>query len=488
MVLRRICDLWRDRRGAVNVFVALSVMPLIMALGVATDSALAFNLKARMQKAIDAAGLAAGRVAYTDHAVEDAREYFDANFPDGFLDSEVVIFDVQFSDDREEVFVTAEAEMPTVFMQIFGQDSVTVSVSTAIHRDNQGMELALVLDVTGSMLSGDHIGGLRVAATDLIEIIFGDDESNPNLWVSLVPYAASVNMGTQHSDWLRPTDAALTNPSQWAPRQWKGCVMARFAPYDTDDTPPDVAGLGGQPFDSFFYAAATDNAWNNGGTPPNETWEAQNNATGPNLGCGPPIVELNSSKQRLLDAIADLDAWSRGGTTGNLGLAWGWRSISPRWRGLWGGDTPAEMPLDYGAAFMTKVIVLLTDGQNQFYDWPGWYTWGGVTPTNGTGPGGSDYTGYKRLNQFSADYGASWTIAQARAQIDIRMAAQCAEIKSRGVIIYSIIFGTADAAAQTLFRNCATTVSHYFNSPDNATLAQTFHTIGTQLSNLRVAQ
>jgi hypothetical protein len=68
------------------------------------------------------------------------------------------------------------------------------------------------------------------------------------------------------------------------------------------------------------------------------------------------------------------------------------------------------------------------------------------------------------------------------------MAAQCAEIKSRGVIIYSIIFGTADAAAQTLFRNCATTVSHYFNSPDNATLAQTFHTIGTQLSNLRVAQ
>ena len=37
--------------------------------------------------------------------------------------------------------------------------------------------------------------------------------------------------------------------------------------------------------------------------------------------------------------------WRRGGTTGNLGLAWGWRMVSPNWRGLW-GDT-ADLPLDY---------------------------------------------------------------------------------------------------------------------------------------------
>ena len=63
-----------------------------------------------------------------------------------------------------------------------------------------------------------------------------------------------------------------------------------------------------------------------------------------------------------------MEPWRRGGTTGNLGLAWGWRTISPRWRGLWGGDTPTDMPLDYGTAYMDKVVVILTDGNNEFYD------------------------------------------------------------------------------------------------------------------------
>ena len=40
----------------------------------------------------------------------------------------------------------------------------------------------------------------------------------------------------------------------------------------------------------------------------------------------------------------------------NLGLAWGWRTISPQWRGLWGGDTPDFLPFDYGESFMDKEI------------------------------------------------------------------------------------------------------------------------------------
>ncbi|MBT6404824.1 MAG: Flp pilus assembly protein TadG, partial [Rhodospirillaceae bacterium] len=52
----------------------------------------------------------------------------------------------------------------------------------------------------------------------------------------------------------------------------------------------------------------------------------------------------------------------------NLGLAWGWRVLSPAWQGLWGGATPSELPLDYDTPLMDKVAIMLTDGVNQWYD------------------------------------------------------------------------------------------------------------------------
>ena len=69
-------------------------------------------------------------------------------------------------------------------------------------------------------------------------------------------------------------------------------------------------------------------------------------------------------------SIDELESWSRGGTSSNFGMVWGWRTLSPRWQGLWGGATPADMPFDRDEPLMDKAVVLMTDGTNQFYDWP----------------------------------------------------------------------------------------------------------------------
>ena len=157
----------------------------------------------------------------------------------------------------------------------------------------------------------------------------------------------------------------------------------------------------------------------------NETLNARNAAYGPNLGCGPAITPLVAEKTRVHAALDGMGPWSRGGTQGNLGLVWGWAVLSPRWRGLWGGNTPNELPLDYNSDLSDKIVVMLTDGNNEVYDWlnkwdpnrNGSNDWcgyekqnnyyGGNCPFGTTntdpdfvGPRGSDYTSYGRLNDF----------------------------------------------------------------------------------------
>ncbi len=453
------------------MFVGFAILPILAAVGLSADAWLAFIVENKLSRAIDTAGLAAGRVAYKSYADTDARDFFDANFPDGYLSATVTDFDIQWSADREIVTISATAQLPTRFMHLFGFENVTVTSRGVIRRENRGMELTLVMDNTGSMRSGGKMSTMKDAALDLVDIIYGDETTLPNVWISVVPYTAAVNVGPEYEDWLDVNDRVFDVPDPYDPSDWKGCVEARAAPFDGDDTVP-----ADEPFTSFFYAADVDNEWTSSDV--DETNEAQNDGYGPNLGCGPAITPLTQSKATVVDAIDEMLPWHRGGTTGNLGLSWGWRTISPDWRGLWQGETPADMPLDYGTPLMDKVVVILTDGQNQFFDWTD------HTPDGGNGPEGSDYTAYGRLNEFGFA-----TLGAARDELDQRMAETCQAMKDQGIIIYTITFGPSpDAQAQDLFRDCATTPAQYFHSPDNDTLADVFKSIGQALSNLRIVE
>jgi hypothetical protein len=430
-----------------------------------------------MSKSLDAAALAAGRVALNENADEVARAYFDTNFGEH---ANVEVTEFEFVLDETERFVTlnAEATAPTYFMRIFGRDSLTVAARSVIQRETTGMELALVLDNTGSMW-GTPFNTMQAAAYDLIDIIYGEEAEIDNVWVSLVPYTATVNIGPSRTGWLRSSDRVLTSPGDFTPagttETWKGCVMARPSPNDANDEPPST-----QKFTSFFYAstnsASGDNKW-----PPLKTaLSHRNDGRGPNLGCGPAITPLTATRATIDAAIGNMGAWHRGGTTGNLGLSWGWRTISPRWRGLWGGGTPATHPLDYDTPFMEKVVVILTDGNNQFYD----HDTGSSNPA-------SDFTAYGRIETLigTTSGSASWRRDQGRALLDSRMAGTCAAMKAEGIRIYSIIFGASpDATARNLFTNCATQPTMYYYAPTNEQLSAVFRAIGGELANLRIVE
>ncbi len=454
-----------DRRGNVLVTFAFSTVVLLGFMGLSTDSALGFLVNSRMSKALDAAGLAAGRSALSADLTQEARNFFDANFPDAFLSSSVTSFTVTPDANNEFITLTASATMPTRFMRLFGINEVDVSARTVVHRQTRGMELALVMDNTGSMRSGGKMDAMKDAAQDLVDILYAGNETLPNFWVSLVPYTATVNIGNAHTAWLDGGDQYFDVPSPFDPTVWKGCVEARAAPLDQDDTPPNLA-----PFTSFLYEADVDNVW----PAVDEANDAKNNGTGPNLGCGPAITPLVADKTTVTAAIAEMLPWHRGGTTGNLGLIWGWRVLSPSWQGLWGDPSS---PLAYDTPLIDKVVVILTDGQNQFYDWPS------HGPT-GTGPDGSDYTAYGRLGEFGFA-----TLDDGREEIDQRFSNICEAMKLEGILLYTITFGsTPNTDTQTLYRNCASDPLNYFHAPNNATLETAFHAIAEQLSNLRIAE
>ncbi len=466
----------RDQRGNAAMVFGLCALPLAAGAGLAIDTLLAYSVEDQLQKSLDAAGLAAGRTALPENVEADARAYFETNFQSGPRLAELDDNDLQIevSEVGDELVLSATAVMPTRFMRLFGQDTVTVAATTRINREIRQMELALVLDNTGSMV-GQPFTDMRTAALDLVDIVYGNVETNPNLFVAVVPYTAVVNMGSSHTSWLAAADPVRTGPNPYAPTTWKGCVMARTGGLDQTDDPPSVAS-----FRSYLYPDDVDNNWGAPRNPPiDDRLAAMNEGYGPNLGCGPAITPLIQSKTAVRAALNGMGAWHRGGTAGNEGMAWGWRVLSPRWRGLWGGDTPNTRPLDYDATDTDKVVVMLTDGSNNVYD------------HNGGGPRGSDYTAFGRLHDASfMGPGNNRDCCSGACKFG-RTHDHCLheDESRRHYNLYDHVCAQLPARHwSNLYRGCATRPEFYYPSPNGATLRAVFRSIGVQLSNLRIAQ
>ncbi len=532
-----------DRSGNVAILAAFSIVPLMATVGVATDSARGYLLNNRLQEAIDIAALAAAR-GEGDEAARQAimEQYFWANYPTDYLGATVSgPFLDPISDDQ--IRVTVSVSMPNTFLQVIDIDSTTISASTVVQKERRGMELVLVMDNTGSMRLTDadgesRIDAMQTAATGLVNTLYDGEETVEDFWVGVVPYQATVNIGYDNTGWLQTgsldvRDSYFIDPdredyrprysgSDWSDRSyfrpggssdpsayvglnsafiadmyrmfelgdanynpvplgWKGCVEARHT-WDRDQTddPPSV-----ESFTPYYSPSASDNEWcriddedgdycSNPMTPPHSGTERlliqideRNSATldrealGPNRGCPQAILPLVASKQQVIDAIEEMQPWRYGGTFGNLGLAWGWRVISPRWRDLW-DRSPDGMPLDYDTPLMDKVVIMLTDGENRF--------------------SGDDYSAYGRPDEDRI------ALSNHADELDRRMAAICEAMKDEGIILYTITFQVTDDDTHDLYRDCATSVDHYFDSPSNDELQTTFDIIAGQLSNLRLAQ
>lgn len=450
------------QEGGVMALIGVSLALLVGATGTAIDTSRTQQVQSKLSSSLDAAGLAAGSTISTTNLHNEAYKYLQANF-NNHLNAIITDFSAVANADNTIITLNATATVPTTLMKVLGFESNQVSASSEITRASKGLELAMVLDNTGSMY-GSKLTSLKSAATDLVNILHGDGGNNDdNLFIGLVPFSQSVNIGSGRASWT------LAGSNHWGTASWSGCVDARITNNrDVTDDPPAIAAF------NQYYWACDDNINEWYGTNRNRTNCRLSSRTryrtdmgiyrGPNKYCPQPVTGMTASKTIITDAIDAMQAV--GYTHINLGAAWGWRMLSPRWRGLWGGEMNSQnLPLDYNAENMNKAVIIMTDGDNTMSHYS-------------QGAYGYLHEGILGTTSSSA----------ARTQLDNRLLQVCASMKQQNIIVYTVSFGTVSSASQTMMQQCASQPDYYFHSPNSTELQASFRAIGDSLASLRVSR
>ena len=193
-----------DVRGNVAMLFSLSLPVLILMTLGGVDIHRLSTVRVNLQDALDAAALAAARSPYTRQ--EDLQRIglaaLKANlqaYPNVTLEEDQTSFilsgdDVVVADARVQV----KTLVANIFLPPYGQlmdDYLPVGSHSEVDRSSRNLEVALVLDVTGSM-AGQRINDLKAAAKDLVDIIVQPVQSPYYSKLALVPYSMGVNLGS----------------------------------------------------------------------------------------------------------------------------------------------------------------------------------------------------------------------------------------------------------------------------------------------------
>jgi Flp pilus assembly protein TadG len=330
MRARSLTEFANDRRGATAVLFGICSVVLMMVIGVAFDSARLYSISDKVRNGLDAAALAAAKLLDEEGAsdaevMSRAIAYFNTYKPQ-ILKSNVELAtpDVRTNRTDYSVTVSVDVNYQTVFGGLINVPFVKFSPSATVVYKTKKIELALVLDVTGSMGAGGRMSALKSAATDLIEVLQANSPSPGAVRVAVAPYSSAVNVGPYYDIATGNAGGADT------------CVVERNSmPGAVVD---DAPGPG-------RYASISNTGDNNQYTCPlAEILPLQD-------------ISVPAQKTGLINLINSF--MPAGFTAGHIGTAWGWYMVSPRWQGVW----PAVSRPRPSGPDVLKAVLLMTDGE-----------------------------------------------------------------------------------------------------------------------------
>lgn len=428
---------WRDRRGNVAILFALAIVPVMGAMGAALDYSMANTYRTGMQKAVDAAALAVSKVMPLEQAKLDeiALQYFAASFGDHDLTNLLV----KATPGQGTVTLTATADYDPIMAKLFGATEFQIGVESVARWGIGKVEVALVLDNSGSMGDLSRMTHLKAAAQDLLNVLEASAVNPGDAKVAIVPFDSKVRVDYTQANapawikWgtcsilpslLKTEDicVALKGTWNWTFSEWSswaGCVEDRdyitsVTPHienDVLDTAPDTT--------TSTSAAA---------------WRTRYPAANCDDNKLRRVTPLTDNWVTLRNKISDMEP--AGYTNITIGLVWGWHTLSPT--EIFTEGKP------YDTEDLTKYVVLMTDGDNT-----------------------------RSRHDNSENF------------IDGRTEAACTNIKAAGIQIYSIrlIDGNAN-----LIRNCASSPSMYYDVQDASMLSGIFKNIASQIASLHLSK
>jgi Flp pilus assembly protein TadG len=326
--------LQRDERGTVAIIFGFSIFFLVGVVGFAVDGSRAYGIAARTQSILDTASLAAAKMldqfGSTDQDVKDkATAFFAANLAQHTdLGATFGTPLVEPHRGSQTVNVSVDVVVPTYFATLFGFPTFTFTRQSMVIYRTKGIELAMVLDTTGSMNDPAVAGGpkkkIEVMKTAALDVVANLLNTSPGVLntnrIGVVPFSASVNVG-----------GYLAQVASGTSVRGDTCVIERPGTASTTDVA--LTGL----------------------TRSRVMESSSGGKYSCPLGVMQPLTNDATALSTLITSLAP-DGW----TAGHMGMAWGWNLVSPNYASVFtGGNTPAS----YADQSVIKAVVIMTDGQ-----------------------------------------------------------------------------------------------------------------------------
>lgn len=324
-----------DARGSVSALFAVSVIPMLLAVGSAVDYDRLLSMRSRVQAAADATALAMARQAgdLTDAEIQSkGATFFEAAFATSWADAganrvsrDFVRTGLTISKTADKkVVVDVKGVYPTTFMKMAGVSEMAIGAAGQAAWGVRKIEVALVLDNTGSMASSNKITELKKAAKNLVTTLEAASKEPDQVKIALVPFNTQVHLDTawKNETWLDYSTFGTNKAT------WQGCVADRNSGYDTNDSTMAK------------YPAVQNCQW------------------GTALALVKPLSADFAGMRTSVDSMNAV-----GNTNITIGLAWGLAALSP--------GAPLTGGAALGADGVEKFMILLTDGdntQNRFGD------------------------------------------------------------------------------------------------------------------------
>lgn len=331
----------RDRRGNVLMMTGLAIVPLTGVVGVSVDYSRASNVRQALSSAIDAASLMAARDAQklTDAQLRTRidswiRDNLPPDAKEAFTNAVVTIDRTQ-----RTIKIEANANMPTTIARVLGTQYIPVATNAQSTWGTNKIELALVLDNTGSMSSSGKMTALKAASKDLIKIMKEAALDVDQIKISIVPFNTQVRLARTFKDehWMRYGLTRQTNCDRngrncttetmtkalWSTTA-QGCIADRDQNYDVVDGGNIVTTE--QRYPAFWCSQST-------------------------LAEVLPLTSDWSALEARVDTMTPV-----GNTNVTIGAVWGWATLSTAAPFM--EAKPSTEPR------LKKYMILLTDGDN----------------------------------------------------------------------------------------------------------------------------